>query len=90
MITSRTGDITASSQQPKNTEEEFLADLQLAVEEAYRGDPASDDAREGGSNDEHRALNAAQAQQQRLCHPTCSCAKSTTSVRAHRQSQGES
>ena len=47
--------------------------LELAIEEAHGGDPGRDDCQEGGSNDGHGALDAAQAQQQRLGHPAGPC-----------------
>ena len=47
--------------------------LELLVEEAHRGDPGSDDSEEGGSNDGHGPLNAAQAQQQCLSDPAGTC-----------------
>ena len=43
--------------------------LELLIEEAHGGDPCSDDSQEGGGNDGHGPLYAAQAQQQRLSDP---------------------
>lgn len=65
--------IAKCDSRPSWQEEGQVPHLKLLVEEAHGGDPGRDDGQEGGSNDGHGALYAAQAQQQRLSNPASTC-----------------